>query len=99
VETTILVRFYFYKPFILDVDWSIKGVKVITKAQEIRTSSNSCKQGSISCLVSFPPNGGRILCSHMGHNLFQAISSPNPIPIMDKSQMIGMVSNYFRCLW
>jgi len=40
-----------------------------------------------------------VLCSHLGHNVFQAISSPNFVSIMHKSQTFGMVSHCFKCVW
>ncbi len=61
VEALILVRPDFNKPFILDVDWLVKGVKTILSKEigRIVASHCLCKQGFISNTTSFHPMEGK----------------------------------------
>ncbi len=80
---------------ILDVDWSIKGHK------NLESMNKSLLMQARAYLQSnpFSSYGGRVLCFHLGHNVFQAIFSPNLVSIMHRSQTFGMVSHCFKCIW
>jgi hypothetical protein len=71
VETLIPIRPNFNRPFILDVNWSIKGVGAMLSQKPKRHEQVMayCKQGFVSNTTLLPPYGRKVLHSDMGHNV------------------------------
>ncbi len=87
VEALVLVKPDFNKPFILDFDWSIRGVEAILsqKAGGQKEVIAYASKGLYIVQHCFSSHGGRVLCSHLGHHVLQAISLLNPIFVAHKS--------------
>jgi hypothetical protein len=98
VEAPILIKLDFNKPFILDVDWSIKGIGAIL-SQNLKGKSKSLLMPTRAYFRSSAVFilWREILCSHLGYNAFQAIFSPNFISVMHRSQTFGMAT--VRYVW
>jgi hypothetical protein len=72
VEAHVLVRPNFNRPFILDVNWFIRGCwsHFVIEVRKAGTSHYLCQQGLVFNPTPFSSHGGRMLCFHLGYHVF-----------------------------
>jgi len=75
VETPVLVGPNFTKSFILDVNWSIRGVGAILSQ---KSSHCLCQQGFVSSPTPFSSHGRKVLCSYWGIMYFRQYLHQTP---------------------